>query len=186
MSTTKKNPSNRIPTARSESAQPKLNPNLLSPSSDAKELVQYTRNFPSSNPIKTARPDLLSFVERIPMTQNPGAPNIQHRLDLLRSRDDQIANKENVEGHLIAEIERLKEEGEFKDIEIKKLREKIGELERNDSAVEVVKASVHSYIGTPMKEKEAKELAKRLARERIQAEAEAEEWRRKYKELEKV
>ena len=183
MSTIKKKPNNKFAGNRSESDQPK-DVRLLSPSPDVKEYFQYTRNFPSSNPIKSARPDLLSFVERIPMTQNPGGPNLFNRRELLRkSQRESDPDKENIENHLLAEIDRLKEELKGRDEEIKKLKSKNLELEKisND-----LKASVHSFSGTPMKEKDAKDLAKRFAKERLQAEVDAEEWRQRYKALEKV
>lgn len=186
MSTIKKQPitaGSRIPATRSESDQPK-DLRIQSPSPETKEYYQYTRNFPSSNPIKSARPDLLSFVERIPMTQNPGGPSLQNRRDLLRkSQRESDPDKENVEHHLLAEIDRLNEEIKGKDDEIKRLKTRNMELEKASSDL---KASVHSFTGTPMKEKEAKDLAKRFAKERLQAETDAEEWRQRYKALEKV
>ena len=186
MSTIKKKPTNpnlRVPSNRSESDQPR-DLRILSPSPDVKEYFQYTRNFPSSNPIKSARPDLLSFVERIPMTQNPGGPNLLNRRELLKkSQRESDPDKENIENHLLAEIDRLNEELKGKDEDIKKLKMKNLELEKMSNDL---KASVHSFTGTPMKEKEAKDLAKRFAKERLQSEVDAEECKQRYKALEKV
>ena len=186
MSTIKKQPVNnpRGASNLSESDQPR-DLRILSPSPDVKEYFQYTRNFPSSNPIKSARPDLLSFVERIPMTQNPGGPNLQNRRELLKKsqRGEIDPDKENVENHLLAEIDRLNEELKSKDDEIRKLKNRNQELEKMSNDL---KASVHSFTGTPMKEKDAKDLAKRFAKERLQAEIDAEEWKTRYKNLEKV
>lgn len=118
------------------------------------------------------------------MTQNPGGPNLMNRREMLRrSRGEVDPDKENVENHLLSEIDRLNDELKGKDEEIRKLKHRNTELEKMSSDL---KASVHSFQGTPMKEKEAKDLAKRFAKERLQAEVDAEEWRQRYKNLEKV
>lgn len=184
MSTIKKQSHLNPPNLRSSSDQPKDH-KVLSPSTDVKEYFQYTRNFPSSNPIKSARPDLLSFVERIPMTTNPGGPSLLNRRDLLRrsQRANESEDKENVENHLLGEIDRLNEELRGKEEEIKRLKGRNQELEKMSNDL---KGSVHSFSGTPMKERDAKDLAKRFAKERLQAEIDAEEWRNRYKALEKV
>ncbi len=183
MSTIKKKANSKYSGIRSESEQHKDH-RILSPSSDVKEIFQYTRNFPSSNPIKSARPDLLSFVERIPMTQNPGGPNLLNRRELLKkSHRESDPDKENIENHLLAEIDRLNEELKGRDEEIRRLKSRNVELEKMSNDL---KASVHSFSGTPMKEKDAKDLAKRFAKERLQAEIDADEWKQRYKALEKV
>ena len=43
----------------------------LSLSPNEKDYIQFTRTLPSSNPIRTASPDIIVKPEKIPSTRNP-------------------------------------------------------------------------------------------------------------------